>query len=475
MACIFEPLASEVTPGECGCDESVGYICGTHAKEKLSQQLLPCPFCGWSSFIAKKLDTPAPTEPQGAEAPLDFEPLKRECDRKWENEPPQHIVNIAANALYWRQREISTLREQLEQAKRDLETGFMDGAYARLKHLQTIETKFYELSAAPRPQEPRIMSGLLKEFVAGYAEANNKKVPARPKYDPYVEGADDFSAFLEQKLPEFFSPAQSPRTDFNTLNTAINDLAELAEMMREKPDPTGFDHSIALRLDQIGQTLKSCEPAQSPQGGDAEENITDNPRSWVAWKKRAEFLEVFSARRFDDAKKFYDKIIAIRKRLAAYVGAQGSIAGADVTNAMWNALENEIEEDVDISAEGPAQSQGAAPDQVTLHAIDVEVGKIAKSDGWPLPDAGLIEFGRKIWLAASHKPVHLRDLVGLCPLPEGVTSVDYVRKLRDAPYSNPSCHKCGAVMVASIAGSNPNHFYCMSCGATTSCTEGDKK
>jgi Lar family restriction alleviation protein len=31
---------------DCSCDDSVGYICGPHSKEKLSQQLLPCPFCG---------------------------------------------------------------------------------------------------------------------------------------------------------------------------------------------------------------------------------------------------------------------------------------------------------------------------------------------------------------------------------------------------------------------------------------------
>jgi hypothetical protein len=63
---------------------------------------------------------------QGAEAPaeaddsdLDLSPLMSNCDRKWENESRQHIVNIAASAIYWSKRENKALREQLEQAKAD--------------------------------------------------------------------------------------------------------------------------------------------------------------------------------------------------------------------------------------------------------------------------------------------------------------------------------------------------------------------
>jgi hypothetical protein len=45
-----------------------------------------------------------------SDAGLDLEPLKRECDRTWENEPPQHVINIAANALHWRKVEIEKLK-----------------------------------------------------------------------------------------------------------------------------------------------------------------------------------------------------------------------------------------------------------------------------------------------------------------------------------------------------------------------------
>lgn len=45
---------------------------------------------------------------------VDLEPLKRECDRKWENESPQHIVNIAANAIHWQKREIAERRGKFE-------------------------------------------------------------------------------------------------------------------------------------------------------------------------------------------------------------------------------------------------------------------------------------------------------------------------------------------------------------------------
>lgn len=47
---------------------------------------------------------------------------------------------------------------------------------------------------------------------------------------------------------------------FKTIDIAISDLAELAEMLREKPESTGFDGSIALRLDQVAQTLRTVDP-----------------------------------------------------------------------------------------------------------------------------------------------------------------------------------------------------------------------
>ena len=49
---------------------------------------------------------------------------------------------------------------------------------------------------------------------------------------------------------------QQAQGDFVTLDKAISDLNELAAMLREKHQPTGFDGSIALRLDQIAQTLR---------------------------------------------------------------------------------------------------------------------------------------------------------------------------------------------------------------------------
>lgn len=52
--------------------------------------------------------------------------------------------------------------------------------------------------------------------------------------------------------------------DFKTIDRAISDLGELAGMLREKHNSTGFDGSIALRLEQISQTLKSVEPLPAP-------------------------------------------------------------------------------------------------------------------------------------------------------------------------------------------------------------------
>ena len=39
------------------------------------------------------------------------EPLKKACDRAWEDETPEQIVAIAANAIYWREQEIAELRK----------------------------------------------------------------------------------------------------------------------------------------------------------------------------------------------------------------------------------------------------------------------------------------------------------------------------------------------------------------------------
>lgn len=48
--------------------------------------------------------------PSAAAPPLDLQPLKDACDRDWLDETPQQIVAIAANAIFWRQREIEKLQ-----------------------------------------------------------------------------------------------------------------------------------------------------------------------------------------------------------------------------------------------------------------------------------------------------------------------------------------------------------------------------
>jgi hypothetical protein len=39
--------------------------------------------------------------------------LKAACDRNWSDETPLQVATIAANAIYWRDREIATLRADL--------------------------------------------------------------------------------------------------------------------------------------------------------------------------------------------------------------------------------------------------------------------------------------------------------------------------------------------------------------------------
>lgn len=231
-----KPLASEVAPGECGCDESVGYICGTHAKEKLSQQLLPCPFCGsdvkldnlvaaddffvscgkcevqqianyspeaaiarWnkrSSFIAKKLDTPC--EPQGAEAP----------------------AGIYLDLSYFRHALLGVTDAFLCTCT----AGSDDGpcASCAANHaLSLVERAIKKSAAAPRPQEPEV------EHSGYFFPGDLKPVELRPQeprcptcssvmeeslQSGEVICRESLHFFKFQRLSDFaqfFSPAQS--------------------------------------------------------------------------------------------------------------------------------------------------------------------------------------------------------------------------------------------------------------------------
>jgi hypothetical protein len=284
------PLASEVAPGELpmiflACDK-----CGTRMtfRGKIgSCTLQACPKC--IPF------TPAPTEPQGAEAP---EPMSQEsisertamaygrqqniCKRTRYSEHGSVGLDLfdslcdMYNAGYAAApRPQEPLAEVFSEFRRrfDQFSNYIP-ADDRAKYLLPALGKLGQLML--RPQEPRCptFTGTLPcKFCLEITQCWNCPDDLWQRILPGIESHVCSECFMTEArrqgsippfiLAQFFSPAQSPRMDFNTLNTAIGDLEELAEMMREQPEPTGFDHSIALRLNQIGQTLKSCEPAQS--------------------------------------------------------------------------------------------------------------------------------------------------------------------------------------------------------------------
>jgi len=41
-----------------------------------------------------------------------LQPLKDSCDRDWKDESPAQIIAIAANAIYWRDKEIEALKRE---------------------------------------------------------------------------------------------------------------------------------------------------------------------------------------------------------------------------------------------------------------------------------------------------------------------------------------------------------------------------
>lgn len=250
-------------------------------------------------YAINKLTPPAHPEPQGAEAPTEFPP---------------------ALQAFFAEHNAFTLRSRDYQGCKECGTLYL--ADQKLPCPACA-------SSAPSPGKPRPQPGvqeLLKQFTTDFATLN--AVPeklANPKYSAYLEGASDFSDLIERQLSaaaprpqepsaelieaiesllewvpksgkgssgylrvervkaalQFFSPAQSPRTDFGTLDIAIRDLGELAEMLREKHESTGFDGSIALRLDQVAQTLKSCEPAQSQGAAFVQPPTAGNPSCHV--------------------------------------------------------------------------------------------------------------------------------------------------------------------------------------------------
>lgn len=99
-------------------------------------------------------------------------------------------------------------------------------------------------------------------------------------------------ATLEEIKNWRVSSPRSQNPDFKTVDISIRDLGELAEMLRDKQHgPTGFDHSIALRLDQISQTLRSVEPSPRSAEAQALHKIAalqryDRNASLASWKKR---------------------------------------------------------------------------------------------------------------------------------------------------------------------------------------------
>lgn len=106
-----------------------------------------------------------------AELQLDLEPLKRECDRKWENEPRQHIVNIAASALHWRQRENERLESELASAQRE-----------GMASLQKWQKENCELTLRAKAAEAALLEARKVDWISVDAEEKPGKSP-----DPFEE------------------------------------------------------------------------------------------------------------------------------------------------------------------------------------------------------------------------------------------------------------------------------------------------
>lgn len=91
-------------------------------------------FCGHPVYLGTySCSCTAEEESPGAPTWNDFlttllQPLKDACDRDWKDETPEQVVTIAANAIYWRDRELIESRAIIrEWAER------INGIYVTLK------------------------------------------------------------------------------------------------------------------------------------------------------------------------------------------------------------------------------------------------------------------------------------------------------------------------------------------------------
>ena len=141
------------------------------------------------------------------------------------------------------------------------------------------------------PRCPISLEEQLRDFVASYAELNHVPIPARAKYDKYVEGATDFADWLERKLaPPAGSTPRCPKCgrDVGLENYVqigcdgghdfeCQEMAELAQFFQpaSQPSPVYSKRGITITSPPIteaeskhAQELKRKKDAQPSPGGE---------------------------------------------------------------------------------------------------------------------------------------------------------------------------------------------------------------
>lgn len=76
----------------------------------------------WSCVRCKVPFGPVTSSPSGQDAAGLLQPLKDACDRDWDDETPEQIVAVAANAIHWRQQRAESAERALDQMKEALKS-----------------------------------------------------------------------------------------------------------------------------------------------------------------------------------------------------------------------------------------------------------------------------------------------------------------------------------------------------------------
>lgn len=395
----------------------------------------------------------------GAEAPLDLEPLKRERDRKWENEPPQHVINIAASALHWRQIEIQKLSAKATPYDWNWTLGHMQ----RLRNaiFKTIPEAEKMSNIADEKLEfwPSELKIRLDKAEAKLSSPSPGELRPQPDKEMLEAVAEDGLLVTWDKDYKFsFSQVVRLMAEF----AIENDVRATASHFQ----PNGFwrvnvneETEIALKafLDRY-------------RDGTAEYTVVAQLLGSIHYSR---FLSAAAPRPQEPRCPKCGS-----EKLQLHIGSEPRvidiycIEGHDFLNVKWPqgfaAFFSPAQSPQWISVEDSLPRAG-----IFVHLLVHGVVQKMPAKLYPMGYAGC-DGNEWRWLEESYDPMPFEEASHWQPLPEPPAqsqgAAPETTKLETLLDIGPLCKVCGTLMTRGTLGSSKPHWNCLSCGATASCT-----